>query len=120
MAERRNRTFQEVARTMLSEAKLSDGYWRESISTIVYILNRGQLRVNSKKTPYELWYGRSPSVKYFRVFGSKCYIKNLDKDLENSMLDPMKVFSLVMPLTKRDIDVTISDCTKLLRVQMSK
>ena len=26
-------------------------------------------------------YGRTPSVKYFRVFGSKCYIKNLDKDL---------------------------------------
>ena len=66
---------------MLSEAKLSNGYWREAISTTIYILNRGQLRVHSKKTPYELWYGRNPSVKYFRVFGSKCYIKNLDKDL---------------------------------------
>ena len=66
---------------MLNEEGLSDGYWRESISTVVYILNRGQLRVNSKKTPYELWYGRIPSVKYFKFFGSKCYIKNLDKDL---------------------------------------
>ena len=66
---------------MLNEEKLFDGYWREAISTTIYILNRGQLRVNSKKTPYELWYGRTPSVKYFRVFGSKCYIKNLDKDL---------------------------------------
>ena len=27
------------------------------------------------KTPYELWFGYSPSVKYFRIFGSKCYIK---------------------------------------------
>ena len=44
-------------------------------------MNRGQLRVNSEKTPYELWYGRTPSVKYFKVFGRKCYIKNLHKDL---------------------------------------
>ena len=36
---------------------------------------------NSKKTPYELWYGRTPLVKYFIVFGSECYINNLDKDL---------------------------------------
>ena len=66
---------------MLNEARSSYGYWREAISTTVYILNKGQLRVNNKKTPYELWYGRTPSVKYFIVFGSKCYIKNLDKDL---------------------------------------
>lgn len=26
-------------------------------------------------TPYELWYDRKPSLKYFRVFGSKCFIK---------------------------------------------
>ena len=66
---------------MLNEAKLSDGYWREVVSTTIYILNRGQLRVNSDKTHYELWFGRVPSVKYFKVFGSKCYIKRLDENL---------------------------------------
>ena len=25
-------------------------------------------------TPSELWYGYSPNVKYFKVFGRKCYI----------------------------------------------
>ena len=30
------------------------------------------------KTPYELWFGHSPSVKYFKIFGSKCYIKRDD------------------------------------------
>jgi hypothetical protein len=39
---------------MLNEEKLSDGYWREDVRTIVYILNRGHPRVNSDKTPYEL------------------------------------------------------------------
>ena len=31
---------------MLNEAKLSDAYWKEEVYTAVYILNRGQLRVN--------------------------------------------------------------------------
>ena len=70
MVERRNRTIQEAARTMLNETKLSDGYWREAISTVVHTLNRRQLRVNSNKTPYELWYGRTPTVKYFKVLGA--------------------------------------------------
>lgn len=30
-------------------------------------------------TPYELWYDRKPSVKNFKVFGSKCFIKR-DED----------------------------------------
>ena len=33
-----------------------------------------------KKTAYEIWNGKKPKVKYFRVFGSKCYILN---DREN-------------------------------------
>ena len=43
IAERRNIIAQEDARTMLNEARLSNGYWREAISTTVHILNRGQL-----------------------------------------------------------------------------
>jgi hypothetical protein len=82
IAERRNRTVQEAARTMLNEAILSDGYWREVVGIKIYILNRGQLNINSNKTLYELWFGRAPSVKYFKVFGSKCYIKRLDENLK--------------------------------------
>ena len=57
-----------------------DVYWREAIYIDVYVQNRGQLRVNSDKTHYELWFRRPTSIKYFRVFGSKCYIK---KDYDN-------------------------------------
>jgi hypothetical protein len=28
-----------------------------------------------------LWYGRPASIKHFKVFGSKCYIKNNDENL---------------------------------------
>ena len=36
--------------------------------------------MGTKKTAYEIWNGKKPRVKYFRVFGSKCYILN---DWEN-------------------------------------
>ena len=32
------------------------------------------------KTPYELWFGHSPFIKYFRIFGGNCYIKR-DNDI---------------------------------------
>ena len=54
VVERKNRIVQEAARTMLNEAKLPYGYWREAVYTTIYVQNRGQLRVNSDKNPYEL------------------------------------------------------------------
>ena len=68
---------------MFNEAKLSDSFWREAIYKTVYRLNRGQLGVNKDNPPYELWYGRLASVKYFKVFGSNCYIKRNKDDLGN-------------------------------------
>ena len=81
IAKRKNRTVQEAARTMLNEAKLSDGYWRQAVNTTIHILNRVQVRISSNKAPYELWFGKNPLVKYFKVFGSKCYIKRIDENL---------------------------------------
>ena len=46
-----------------------------------YILNKGQLNINNDNTPYQQWYEGPTSVKYFRVFGSKCYIKRNEDDL---------------------------------------
>jgi hypothetical protein len=60
-------------------------YWptfqHEEVSTTVYILNIAQIRVNNRKTPYELWKDRSTTTKYLKVFGSKCYIKRNEDNL---------------------------------------
>ena len=63
---------------MLFENDVPKAFQREAINTIVYTLNRVQIRKGMDKTPYKLWFGHSPSVKYFRIFGSKCYIKRDD------------------------------------------
>ena len=38
----------------------------------------------SHSTPFELWYGYPPNVKYFKVFGRKCHIL---KDVRNGKFD---------------------------------
>ena len=66
---------------MLNEAKLREFFWRDAIYTTFHILKWAQLWPNHDKTPYELWFGRPTSVKHFRTFGSKCYIKNDEDNL---------------------------------------
>ena len=75
VVERKNRTVVEMARTMLHEAKLSNVLWPQAIHTTVHILNRCLLRNNQSVMPYQMWKGRPASIKHFKIFGCKCYIK---------------------------------------------
>ena len=67
---------------MMNERNIYQTYWVEAIHTTVHILNKAHLRPNSDKTPFELWFGRLASIKHFKVFGSKFYIKNNDDHLQ--------------------------------------
>ena len=42
-------------------------------------MNRVQVKKGTHSTPFELWYGYPPNVKYFKIFGSKCYILKDDR-----------------------------------------
>ena len=81
VVERKNRTVMDMTRTMLNESKLSNILWPHAVHIVVHILNRSLLRNNYEKTPYQLWKGRPTSVKHFRIFGSNCYIKKVDKNM---------------------------------------
>ena len=70
-----------MARTMLNESMLLYIFWREVVYTTVHILNRGKLKVNYDKTPYQLWKCRLATIKHFKVFGRKFYIKREDEIL---------------------------------------
>lgn len=70
-----------MTRTMLKDANLPNVHWKEVVHTIVYILKRVQERVNKYKTPYEIWYGRTTIIRYFKIFGSKYYIRRDEEDL---------------------------------------
>ncbi|GKD71012.1 retrovirus-related pol polyprotein from transposon TNT 1-94, partial [Tanacetum coccineum] len=76
VVERKNRTLQEMSRTMLNEQSLPQKFWCNAVDTLTYILDRILIRAILGKTPYELLRGRKPTLDYFRVFGSKCFILN--------------------------------------------
>ncbi|GKA94720.1 retrovirus-related pol polyprotein from transposon TNT 1-94 [Tanacetum coccineum] len=65
-----------MSRTMLNEQSLPQKFWYNVIDTSTYILNRILIRAILGKTPYEILRGRKPTLDYFRVFGSKCFILN--------------------------------------------
>jgi len=86
VVERKYRTLQESARVMLHAKHLPCRFLVEAMNTTCHIHNRVTLRTRTTTTLYELWKGREPSVKYFHVFGSKCYILS-DRDYKRKM-DP--------------------------------
>jgi len=47
----------------------------------VTILNKANVRVNSDQNPYEVFHGKPPTIKHFRVFRSKCFIKRTNEKL---------------------------------------
>jgi hypothetical protein len=74
VAERKNKTLIESARTMLDEYKTFDRFWAKAINTACHAVNRLYLHRLLRKTSCELLTSNKPNVSYFRVFGSKCYI----------------------------------------------
>ncbi|KAK1696926.1 hypothetical protein QYE76_013623 [Lolium multiflorum] len=85
VAERKNRTLIEAARTMMMEYKSNYNFWAEAISTACHATNRLYFRKGLEKTPYEILTGNKPNVSYFKVFGCKCYV--LVKDTRLSKFD---------------------------------
>ena len=78
--ERKNRTLEEMARTMLCEGNLSKYFWTEAVNTACYILNCVLIRFILKKTSYELLNDRKPNISYFHIFGYKYFVLNNGKD----------------------------------------
>nr|GEY93668.1 uncharacterized mitochondrial protein AtMg00810-like [Tanacetum cinerariifolium] len=68
---------------MLSAAKVPLFFWAEAIATSCFTQNRSLVIPRHAKTPYHIINDRKPSVKFFYIFGSLCYIvrdgANLDK-----------------------------------------
>jgi hypothetical protein len=57
---------------MLDTAGLSKAWWGEALLTACHVLNRVPNK-NKKKTPYEEWVERKPSLSYLRTWG--CLVK---------------------------------------------
>nr|GEX89368.1 retrovirus-related Pol polyprotein from transposon TNT 1-94 [Tanacetum cinerariifolium] len=81
VVERRNRTLVKAARTRLTFANLPLFLWAEAIATTCFTQNRSIINKCFDKTPYELMNKRKPNIKFFRVFGCRCYLLNDYEDV---------------------------------------
>ncbi|GKA33598.1 putative ribonuclease H-like domain-containing protein [Tanacetum coccineum] len=84
VAERKNKTLIEAARTMLADSLLPIPFWAEAINTACYVLNRVLVTKPQNKTPYDLLIGKPPSISFMRPFGCLLTILNT--------LDPLGKF----------------------------
>ncbi|GJS44324.1 putative ribonuclease H-like domain-containing protein [Tanacetum coccineum] len=85
VAERKNRTLIEAARTMLADSLLPTTFWAKVVNIACYVQKRGLVTKPHNKTPYELLLGRPPSISFMRPFGCPVTILNT--------LDPLGKFN---------------------------
>ncbi|GJV51486.1 putative ribonuclease H-like domain-containing protein [Tanacetum coccineum] len=84
VAERKNRTLKEAARTMLADLLVPTTFWAEAVNIACYVQNRVLVTKPHNKTPYKLLHGRPPSISFMRPFGCLVTILNT--------LDPLGKF----------------------------
>nr|GEY81895.1 hypothetical protein [Tanacetum cinerariifolium] len=84
IAERKNMTLIEAARTMLVDSLLPIPFWVEAVNTACYVQNRVLVTKPHNTTPYKLLHGRTPSICFMRPFGCPVTILNT--------LDPLGKF----------------------------
>lgn len=72
VAERKNRSLNEMGLCMLLDAGLPRKFWAEAVNTAVYLQNRLPTKATDI-TPFEVWFGRKPDLSHLRVFGCEVY-----------------------------------------------
>ena len=61
---------------MLCQGNVKLYFWAEAVNTACYTQNRSIIVKKHGKTAYEKYHLKVPTVHYFHIFGSTCYILN--------------------------------------------
>eukprot|EP00253_Pinus_taeda_P022296 PITA_22296 len=112
VAERKNRTIMDMARSMLKAKNLPNDYWAEAINCATYILNRCPTKAVMNRVLEEAWSGRRQGVTHMKVFGCVAYAhipdqlrRKLDRKGEKCLFigysEESKAYRLYMPSTKK-------------------
>jgi hypothetical protein len=112
VAERKNQTIMNMARTLLKEKSLSNRFWAEVVACSVYLLNRSPTTSVNMKVAQEAWSGTKLNVVHLRTFGCIAYAhipselrKKLDDRSEKCIFtgysETSKAYRLYNPITKK-------------------
>jgi transposase InsO family protein len=88
-AERLHRTLANKARTMRLSCNAPAFLWDDFFATATYLTTLTAATANNGRTPYELWFGRPPSLSHLREIG--CHAFSLQ------MPAPSKIYACSTP-----------------------
>ena len=71
--ERLQQTLNNKANTIMIHANAEPYLWGEAISTAVELYNRSAHSQLNNLTPYEIYKGQKPQLKFLRVWGCECF-----------------------------------------------
>ena len=74
VAERRNRSLLDITRCLLLDKSLPGYLWAEAVKAAADILNLRSTKRHPDKTPEELFFGKKPTVRHLRIFGSPAFV----------------------------------------------
>ncbi|GJU37062.1 putative ribonuclease H-like domain-containing protein [Tanacetum coccineum] len=74
-------TLIEAAKTMLADSKLLTTFWEEAVNTACYVQNRVLVVKPHNKTPYELFLGRTPTLRFYETIWVSVTILNTHRSL---------------------------------------
>jgi hypothetical protein len=78
---------------MLTRSGMHKRFWCDAYKVAQMLCNR--LPANGYMTPYEFINGAPPNMEYFRVWGSKCYVRDQRSDLRKDWSDRSRVGALM-------------------------
>jgi len=73
VAEWKNRTMEEMAKSLFKAQSLPNYFWGEAIAIAIYLLNISLTKAALNKTPFEGWRGKKPQVRHLKIFGCIAY-----------------------------------------------
>ena len=71
--ERVHRTIHGKARAMRLSCNAPSSLWDEFFLTAAYLTNLTAAMANRRRTPYELWFGKIPSLSHLREIGCRAF-----------------------------------------------
>ena len=79
VSKKRNCTRLDMVRSMMSFTDLPIYLWGYALQTTLHVLNKAPSK-SIRKTSYELWYDKLPSVNYLKIWGCPTFVKVLRTD----------------------------------------
>jgi hypothetical protein len=126
VAERKNQTIMNMARSLLKEKCLSNTFWDEAVACSSFLLNRSPTTSLKMKFPQEEWSGTKLNVVHLRTFRCITYAhipselrKKLDDRSEKCIFtvysETYKAYRLYNPISNKLI---LSTDVKFLKNQL--